>query len=217
MFDLIVVLIILISAAVGFLRGAAREVATVVAFVLAVLLAVFALRFTGPLSRGAIHPAWLGNVVAVLVIFIAAYILLRVLGSSLTRRIHETEALGAFDRLIGLGFGLIRAGVLLGVFNLVFNIATPAERTPKWVSEAKTYPLTEICARALRTLAPQGSALASKVAPALEKAVQDGAKPGDNEAEQGYDAANPNIPAPKTSSSKGPAPKGIDDLLENQR
>lgn len=202
MFDLIVILILAVSGLVGFVRGAAREVVTVVAFVLSVIIAIFALRLTGPLARDAIHLAWLANAVAIIVVFIAAYIALRVLGAGLTRKIHDVQALGTLDRLVGFGFGLIRALVLLGVFNMVFNIATPPERTPKWVLDAKLYPLTEVSARALRTLAPKGSAIADRVAPVLEKAVQDGAKPGDKAGKQGYEARDP---------------KTIDDLLEKSR
>jgi membrane protein required for colicin V production len=178
MFDLIVILIIAVSALIGFIRGAAREVVTVVAFILAAVLAIFAMRLTGPIARAAIHPAWLGNAAAVLVVFLAAYILLRVIGGQMTDKVRKTQTLGLFDRV------------------------TPPERTPHWVTDAKLYPLTELSARALRTLAPRGSAIASKVAPALKGAVEDGVKAGDKQMDQGYDARDR---------------KAMDDLLEKSR
>ena len=174
-FDLVAVLILGVSALVGFVRGATREMMTVVAFVLAVLISVFALRFVGPIFRHAIHPDWLGNALAIVVIFIAAYIVIRLLGGALTRGIHNTQTLGTADRVIGVGFGLVRAMVLLGVFYLVFNAATPPERVPHWISGAALYPLAGASAKVMTALAPQGSAVAGKVAPALEKAVRDGA------------------------------------------
>lgn len=175
-FDLIAVLVLGVSALVGFVRGATREMMTVVAFVLAVLIAVFSLRFVGPVFRHSIHPDWLGNAAAVIVVFIAAYIVIRLLGGALTRGIHNTQALGTADRVIGVGFGLVRAMVLLGVFYLVFNAATPPERVPHWISGAALYPLAGASAQVMTALAPQGSAVAGKVAPALEKAVRDGAR-----------------------------------------
>jgi membrane protein required for colicin V production len=206
LFDFIAAVILLVSGVVGFVRGAAREVLTVVAFILAVVVAVLGLRFTGPIAREAIHPGVLANTIAILVVFAAAYILFRVLGSGLTRTIHAAEPLGVLDRVIGVGFGLVRALVLLGVFYLVFNAATPAERAPSWIKDAKLYPLASASGRLLMTLAPEGSKVASKVAPVLEKAVKDGATDqsklpaSDNGA--GYDAQSR---------------KTVDELVEKSR
>jgi len=187
MFDLIVLLILAVSAVIGFVRGAVREVVTVVAFVLSILIAIFLLRLTAPPFRHVIHPDWLASTTAIIVIFLVAYIALRVIGGHMTERVKRVRHIGTFDRVIGLGFGLVRALVTLGLFNIVFQIATPPERTPKWVTEAKLYPLTEVSADALRAMAPKGSAIASKVAPALKDAVAEGAK-GDKDGDRGYEA-----------------------------
>jgi hypothetical protein len=93
-FDFVAILILGVSALVGFVRGATRELMTVIAFLLAIMISVFGLRFTGPIFRHAIHTPWLANAAAILVVFIAAYIVIKVLGSALTRRIHNTRALG---------------------------------------------------------------------------------------------------------------------------
>jgi len=174
MFDIITVMILLVSAIIGMVRGAVREVITVFAFVLALLVAIFALRFTGPLARQAIDPAWAANFVAVLVVLVAGYVLIRVVGSGLTRRVQQMETLGTFDRVLGLGFGLVRGLVVLGVFQLVFNVATPPGRAPQWISGAALYPLAQTCAKALQKLAPEGSAVAGKLGPHLEQAVREG-------------------------------------------
>lgn len=200
LFDFIVVLILAVSALVGFVRGATREVVTVLAFILAVLVSLLALRFSGPLFRGAIDPDWAANGLAILVVFAAAYILLRVAGGAMTRGVHSTRALGTLDRAVGVGFGLIRGLVLLGVFNLAFNAATPAERVPRWIKDAALYPLSSFSARLLIALAPQGSAVAGRVAPVLEKAVKDGSR--DRPAGKGYD---------------GRSREDMDALVEEQR
>lgn len=202
LFDLIAVLILLVSGLVGFARGAAREVITVIAFLLAVVIAIFGLRISGPIARHFIHPGALANAAAILLVFAVVYIILKLLGSGLTRQIQQTEALGTLDRIVGVGFGLVRALVLLGVFYLVFNAATPAERMPQWIKGAFLYPLSAASGRTLMALAPRGSAVASKVAPVLENAVRDGgvepakappsspkrqAKPAPGQGQQGYD------------------------------
>jgi len=169
MFDLIVLAIILGSAAVGFLRGAAREVVAVVAFISAIVAAVFSMRYTTPFAQELVATEWIARALALLVVGLAVYIVLRLLGGAIVRQIRGVGPLSTLDRVIGVGFGLIRALVVLGLFNIVFHMATPPERTPKWVLDAKAYPLTLASARALKAAAPKGEALADKVAPALSR------------------------------------------------
>jgi len=180
LFDLVAIIMLLVSALIGLVRGALREMMTVVAFIFAVLVAVFGLRFTGPIARQAIEPDWAGNAAAILVVFVACYILVRVLGAGLQNRVHQTETLGAVDRAIGVGFGLFRGLVALGVFHLVFHAATPPDRVPQWISGAALYPLSKTCAKALSKLAPEGSAVAGKLGPHLEDAVRRGARDPDS-------------------------------------
>ena len=175
LFDVIAILILAVSSIIGLVRGLVREVVTVFAFVLAILAALFSLRFTGPIARRAIDPDWAGTTAAVLVVLVAAYILIRVLGGGLSRKIKDTDSLGTADRVGGVAFGLARGLVVLGVFQLVFNAATPADRVPRWISGAALYPLSETCAKALRRLAPEGSAVAGRLGPHLERAVREGA------------------------------------------
>ena len=171
LFDIAAGLVLLVSALVGWIRGGTREVATVAAFVLAAIGAVFALRYTGPLARAAIHTVWIANIVAILVVFAAAYILLRVIFSAVTRQIRRTEALSGLDRIVGAGFGLVRALVILGLANLTIVAITPADRMPAWIRGAALYPLSDACAHVLKGFAPQGAKLARQVAPTIGRAV----------------------------------------------
>ena len=162
-FDLIALAILGASAGIGFVRGGAREIVTVVAFILAVAIAMIALRISGPLARHAIHVAFLANAVAILVVFAVAYAVLRLVGRGLTRRIPGADAGSRLDRALGAGFGLIRGVVALGVLFLLFTVATPPERTPRWVTHAAFYPLSRGAGHVLIALGPEGSAVAHKV------------------------------------------------------
>jgi len=203
LFDLIIAAILLISAAIGFFRGATRELVAVLAFIAAVVLAIVSLRFTTPFFLGFVAAEWLAKAIGLLTVFLITYIALRLLGAPITRKIHQTS-LGAIDRAIGLGFGLIRAMVLLGVFNLVFHAATPPERTPRWVLEARLYPLTAFCADALSALAPKGSAMFDKVGPAIGSALKDS---GESSPTSKGDKSDPKVYDPGDR-------KALDDLVE---
>lgn len=208
LFDIIALLLLLVSTLVGFVRGALREVSTIVAFVIAVAAAIVALPFTGHAARAAVQPSWAANTVAVLVVFLAVYILVRVAAAALTRGVHSTQTLGTVDRVVGAGFGLIRGLVLLGLFNLAFNLAPPPSGVPAWVGQAKLYALSAQCARTLLALAPKGSALAGKITPAIAQAVADGSK---------EPAASSAIGQNPDNGYSHAARKGLDDAVEKSR
>lgn len=208
LFDIIALSLLGVSALIGFVRGALREVTTAVAFVIAAFAALFGLRFVGPAARAALHPSWLGNAVALLVVFLFVYVALRVISAGMTRSLHNTRGLGMADRTIGGGFGLIRGLIGLGVINIAIHLAPSPVGTPSWIAEAKLYPLSEKCAAAVRALAPRGSDMARRLTPALADAVRSGdgdggSGSGDGQSdESGYDHA---------------ARKGLNDVAEKLR
>jgi membrane protein required for colicin V production len=173
-FDLIALLILAASGLIGFARGALRELTTLVAFVAAVAISLFILRFTGPFARHFVHPVWLANAAALLLGFLVSYMAVRMIGAGISRSVHDVHALSGLDRVAGLGIGLVRGFVVLGVFQLVIVAATPPDRMPKWISHAALYSVAADSGKALKALEPEGLALAGKLAPTLQKAVTDG-------------------------------------------
>jgi membrane protein required for colicin V production len=171
MFDLLVLMVLVISGAIGLFRGGTHELVGVVSFLLAILIAILTLKLSAPIVLTVVATPWIAKAIAILVVFVIAYIVLRLTGGALVRGVRETP-LSPLDRLLGLGFGLIRALVLLGVFSLVFRAAVPAAEIPPWVKDARLYPLTVLSADALQALAPRGGKLADRITPALKDAIQ---------------------------------------------
>lgn len=189
-FDIIVLAVLLISAALGFFSGATREMVRALSFVLAAVTAIYGLRWTTPIGRAVLsEPEWAGAVIAGLGAFILVYATLRITGGAMVRGVHSTHVLGVLDRSIGLGFGLVRALVVLGALHLAFQAATPPDRVPKWMTGAAFYPLTSAAAGVLKAFAPKGLDMADKLAPAIGDAVREGSATdrGDSEDAQGYD------------------------------
>jgi len=169
-FDVIAGAILLVSGLVGFIRGATREVVTVLAFVVAVVVSIVALRISAPLAAHFIHTLWLARVAALLAVFIAVYLVVRLAGGFLTRGVRQTVLSGP-DRLLGLLIGFARGVVAVGVIVLLIRAATPPERMPNWFTHAKVYPLASAAGGALRALAPKGMAMVRHVAPTVENAI----------------------------------------------
>ena len=185
-FDYIVLALLLLSALVGFGRGAAREIVAVVALLAGAAAAVFALRPAAPIAARLVHPHWLALAATLIVVFAAVYIALRLVGAGLVRRIHGTNVLGALDRTIGLLIGLVRGLVVLGALYLMFVAATPVDLQPKWITGARTWPLAANMGRLLQALVPKGLDVAGRLKPAFERAVREA--PGDRSTTEGYDA-----------------------------
>lgn len=212
LFDLIALVILLVSGLVGFTRGAVRELVTFFAFGFAAAAAVFLLPYSGPFLRDMMKPAWAGNAAAVVIVFVLTYIGFRLIGHWVTSRLHERAALGTVDRVVGLGFGVIRALVFLGVFYLVFNLATPPDLVPRWIADGKLYPLARASARAIQTVAPKALHSAGRLGPALERVVTD---PDADDAPAAQSRSG-NAPSANPGYDKR-ARDGIDALVERSR
>ncbi|MBL8773183.1 MAG: CvpA family protein [Phenylobacterium sp.] len=187
--DLLVLALLGVSAAVGFVRGAVREVFALLALVLAAGLAVFGLPAFGPMVREVVQPDWLGTIATLVLVFAAAFIALRLIGAGLARSVQKTQMLGFLDRSLGLLIGLGRGLIVLGALYLMFNAATPEDLRPRWITQAQTWPLAANMGRLLDELAPKGLDVAGRLKPAFDRAVS-----GDNTTTEGYEAREPAVP-----------------------
>jgi len=216
LFDVIAVVILLVSGLVGFTRGAVRELVTVFAFALAGLASVYLLPLSGPLARSLMQPAWAANAAAVIVTFVVAYIALRVAGYWLTSSLRQHAALGTFDRVIGLGFGIVRALLLLGVFYLVFNMATPPELVPRWIAEAKLYPVARESGRLIGAVTPRAIKASERLGPALKRAVDEDDAAGPSTDETALESRSRNRDQGQAGYDKR-SRDDIDALVERSR
>jgi membrane protein required for colicin V production len=156
LFDIVAGLLVLVSAMIGFSRGAVREVVTLVSFTLAALAAVFLLPLSHPIARVMVQPAWASKVVAIAVVFVVAYIALRIAGGSISVALHRQATLGALDRTMGFGLGAGRGLVALGLFCLVFGAVTPRFLQPPWIVGGPLYGVGRASGALIASLAPSG-------------------------------------------------------------
>ena len=189
-FDVIVLVLLLISAAVGFARGAMREVVALLALLMGAAAAIFGLHASAPLARKLIHPDWLATAAALVGVFLIVYLLVRLAGGVIARRIQQTDFLSALDRSLGLLIGLARGLIVLGALNLMFNAATPKDLRPHWIVASTTWPLAQNMGKLLTALAPQGLDIAGRLKPAFDRALHGAQHDAmdDRLKSEGYDA-----------------------------
>lgn len=178
-FDVIAILVILASAAAGWVRGGTREIITLLSFILAAFIALVALPITAPIGRGLIDPDWAGTIGAAVASFLLIYFGVRIFGSALSKRAQAHPQLGGVDRVVGVFVGAGRALVLLGAIHLVVVAAMPGEKTPRWLSEAALRPLTAGAARAIQIVLPGIGRGADALAPVVSSSVSEGFKDDD--------------------------------------
>ncbi len=142
MFDVIVILLTVVSALMALARGFIREVASILAFLLALGAALFAYFYLTPLAKGAlpdtIDPIMI-EVVIVAVTFLFIYISAAWLGRKFSRFLHTSTDITLVDRVTGLVFGVARA---FAIIVLVLFVSRPfiEEAEISWVLDSFSYP-----------------------------------------------------------------------------
>jgi membrane protein required for colicin V production len=204
LFDLIALGVIAVSALSGFAKGAVHELIGLFAFTLSGLAAMAFLPATAPIARHFLHSGWMSTAAAVIVTFVIVFVFLRVLASTLTASVNRASVLGGANRFGGLVFGGLRGVVLLGLFALVFNRATPEEWKPHWITGGLFYPLASASGRALETVIPKGLRAADGFRPSIGDAVN-------------ADSANPSAPAEEDRASEPPESAARRDAPSSER
>lgn len=157
-FDMATIGLLLFSGVVGYLRGLLREVFSAGAFVAAALATVFGYPFLKGPAQKLIQPDWMGDVVVVAGLFLVVYVAVRLVASQVATSIRDGFQIGALDRSMGFGFGLLRGLLIMALALIVFQAATPQDRMPKWLTGARTYPLVLNTATTLKAMAPADTA-----------------------------------------------------------
>ncbi len=151
-FDIVVVLIVVLAALAGLARGFVGEVVSLLAWVAGIVAVRFfytpgkliAAKLTGTAAGGAI--------MAFVVIFLIAFLVVRIVGGSVSRG-TKASLIGPIDRVLGLGFGaakgVLGAALLFLLANLTFDTIDPGQPTPEWLRRARTAPTLAMVSRQL--------------------------------------------------------------------
>ncbi len=157
-FDTVTLGLLLFSGLVGFGRGVLREVFSAGAFVAAAFGCVFGFPFVKGPVRAMVSPDWAADLVGLVALFMIIYITVRLFSGQIATLIRDGFKIGALDRALGFGFGLLRGLLIVALGVIIFEMVTPADRMPKWLVTAKTYPMVQNAAGFLRSLAPDDAA-----------------------------------------------------------
>ena len=151
--DIFVILLLVGSALVGFVRGFAHEVLALVAWVAAIL----ALKFLhAPLAGqllGTVGSETGAAAVAFALLFLPTYIAVKLFARAVGGKARRS-VLGPLDRVLGGGFGMVKGLIGATLFFLLAHLATdmvygPTTERPEWMTSSRTYPLLNATSKAV--------------------------------------------------------------------
>lgn len=215
--DIAVLTVLLLSAALAFMRGCVHEVLSVGAWVGAGLATLYGFERAQPFARQVIAIDLLADIAAGVAIFVVTLIVLSIVSRIFSNRVRESS-LGALDRSLGLVFGLARGVLLVAVAWMLMTWALPnPDERPSYLREAKSARLVAATATALENALPKS--LRSQGRSAAGQAKQ-GAQDAQR-AKDAYEALSQPEPKSDTPSAAKPAypsedRKQMDRLIENQ-
>lgn len=171
-FDVFVILAILLSATAGWFRGALRELTALLSFFVAGLISLLTLPWTAPFGRNLVDPDWVGSILAVGVVFVALYFIIRWSTGALSKGVRG-NALGTMDQIIGTALGVVRALALVGAVHLIL-MGIVGDNPPRWFATAKTLPVSIASAATIQIVLPAMAKGADALTPVVQKSVSEG-------------------------------------------
>lgn len=163
-FDVLVLIIVGVSALLAFARGFVREFLSMTALGIAILAVLWGLPVFREPVRSMIEPGWIADTATVVGLFLLVYIAVRVLTGRIHEWVHDSEPLGLIDRTAGILFGVARGFAIMAIGTMIITSVAKEDKLPKFLTSARFYPFMVITADALKHLAPDASKAATDLA-----------------------------------------------------
>jgi membrane protein required for colicin V production len=116
--DIVISVLVVISALIGVFRGFVREVLSVISWLLAAFLAWTYKEAVGAQLLSVIDVPRMQMLAAAALIFVVALVLATII-SYLVHKLVDAAGLGTLDRVLGLGFGILRGGLIVAALAYV--------------------------------------------------------------------------------------------------
>ncbi len=135
--DLILLVVMLISAMLAMIRGFMREVLSIAAWALAAIATVYSYARLLPLAKQYFNNDIVAAGAVIGGVFLGTLLIVSVLTVRISDMILDSRV-GALDRTLGFLFGLGRGLIIVVVAFLFFDWLVPSKSQPDWVQGAKS-------------------------------------------------------------------------------
>lgn len=175
--DVLVVLAVVISTIYAMIRGFVNETLSIFAWAAAAFATLYFAPGIAPFLRARMSTPLVGTLVAYVGIFLVVLIPLSFVSYRFSENVKQSPV-GAVDRVLGAVFGVVRGLALVGIAYIVFTMFVPMHAQPRWIRDARLYPLIRGSSDALLTLVPSQNSDTAEVSHELQEASDPGSADG---------------------------------------
>lgn len=151
--DVIVLLVLLVSAAFAAWRGFMSETLSIFSWAAAAFSTLYFGPWMVPMMRGVISSHWLAAAAAYAGIFFVVLVPLSFISYRFADAVKHSP-IGPLDRGLGIAFGVVRGLVIVGLAYMAFTYFVPIRDQPTALTKARTLPVVQSSAEVLLSLAP---------------------------------------------------------------
>ena len=151
--DFLIVLIIVVSAGYAAWRGFISETLTIFEWVAAALACLYIGPYLIPMMRSLFSQPWLASLLAYASVFLAVFIPLAFLSHRISQGVKNSP-IGPLDRAAGVGFGILRGLVIVGLAYLAFTYFIPIREHPRWLTHAELLPMVQNTSEVILSVVP---------------------------------------------------------------
>jgi membrane protein required for colicin V production len=151
--DLILLVVMLISALLAMVRGFMREVLSIASWAAAAVLTLYSYSKLKPLVLQYFSNDIVASAIAIGGVFLGTLLIVSIITIKISDTILDSRV-GALDRTLGFLFGLARGLVIVVVAFLFFAWLVPDRSQPEWVKGAKSKVVLEGTGKWLLSMLP---------------------------------------------------------------
>jgi membrane protein required for colicin V production len=142
--DIIILILVFLSAIIGFWRGITREVLGITSWLLAAVCTYFLHGLAEPLVGLIITNGFILEIVSALVVFVVSLIIFTSITYSFSDAV-KSSIVGGADKVLGFLFGTIRGFVLISIMAFGANkfLLKNPENTPEVLKSSRLIPLSD--------------------------------------------------------------------------
>lgn len=154
--DIIILIVIGISALIALSRGLVKEVLSIIGWVLGTVTVIYLMPVVTPFAKIYIETGWLAGVITALFILILFLVIWVLLTGQLVGKIRSSK-LSGLDRLLGLFFGIARAFLLIILFYILVSWMIPVEKQSDVLTKSKYFQIAGSFAKPIENLIPEST------------------------------------------------------------
>ena len=155
-FDVIILIIVGISALIALSRGLVKEVLSIIGWVLGTVAIIYLLPVLTPFAKLYIESGWLAGVVTSLFILILFLVFWILTTGKIVGKIRSSK-LSNVDRILGLFFGIARAFLLIILFYILVSWIIPVDKQSDVLLESKYFQIAGSFAQPIEDLIPEST------------------------------------------------------------